>query len=206
VDREATERVESNVKLAEIIASRYAIGLPSHIDRDAIKGAAYEGLCRAAISYDAKAGPFRPWAIRKIVSRIRDEVRSMDHLTRTQRAKLNPEHARYDPSFKIGADPAAPSSLDDPHILAIGGGNDDVTLIEKIPDVHAVDPGERFQMTRDDMFVLLSGLPDKEFRVMTLRYFGGMSITNIARSMDLSPSRISQLETIALQRMRREIT
>jgi RNA polymerase sigma factor for flagellar operon FliA len=204
VQERALRLVEGNVDLARALASRYLSRIPRSVDHDAIVGAAHEGLCLAAISFDPTRGvPFRRWAARRIIGRMRDEMREQDHLSRRTRRRLDPADPLYDPDF-IRVSPDRPSSLDESLRRILGDGIDeDITVMDTILDPHAPDPSENGHGTKDRVFGMMAGLPDREFRVVTLRYFGGMRRTEVARSMEISESRVGQIETMALERMRR---
>ncbi len=204
---DAEKLVESHVGVAAALAGRYLARIPTSVDHDAVRGAAYEGLCIAANSFDPSHGvPFRRWAARRILGAMRDEMREQDHLSRRARARSNPEHRMYDPRF-LKAHPGPPKSLEE-EFSANGNGNgshgDEVlTLRDVLPDPHSADPSEGHPtISKGQLFGMVASLPDREFRVVTLRYFGGMRLSEIATSMNLSETRISQIEGMALDRLR----
>lgn len=204
----AAELVERHFGLATKLATRYLSRVPNTVDHDAVRGAAYEGLCIAANSYDPTRNvPFRSWAIRRIVGAMRDEMREQDHLSRRARARSNPEHKMYDPRF-LKADPAPPKSLEETFRADNGaaGLEEKLSLRDLIPDPNAADPSEGHpQIPRNQLFGMMAQLPDREFRVVTLRYFGGLRLSDIARSMELSETRVSQIEGMALERLRSDL-
>lgn len=201
----ADELVEKHVALAGTLAARYLARVPPSIDHDAVRGAAYEGLCIAANSFDRTRGvPFPRWAARRIIGAMRDEMREQDHLSRRARARSNPENRMYDPRF-LKARPEPPKSLEEMFSSNGGAGEESLTLRDLIPDPHVVDPSENgSSMTRGQLFSMVASLPDREFRVVTLRYFGGMRLSEIARNMSLSETRVSQIEGMALSKLRGE--
>lgn len=205
---DAEKLVEGNVALAASLASRYLARVPRSIDHDAVRGAAYEGLCIAANSYDPTRGvSFPRWAARRVLGAMRDEMREQDYLSRRARARSDPENRMYDPHFlKARAEP--PRSLEEEFngkSNGNGSGEENLTLRDLIPDPHAADPSDSGQsISRPQLFGMVASLPDREFRVVTLRYFGGMRLSDIAQNMNLSETRVSQIEGIALSRLRGE--
>jgi RNA polymerase sigma factor FliA len=200
----ANELVEGHVALAGTLAARYLSRVPPSIDHDAVRGAAYEGLCIAANSFDRTRGvPFARWAARRIIGAMRDEMREQDHLSRRARARSDPENHMFDPRF-LKASPAPPKSLEE-LFSANGPGEESLSLRDLIPDPHIQDPSENgSSMTRGQLFGMVASLPDREFRVVTLRYFGGMRLSEIAKNMSLSETRVSQIEGMALSKLRGE--
>ena len=204
--REGVESlVEDNVALATALASRYLSRVPRSIDHDAIRGAAFEGLCVAANSFDSTRGvPFPRWAARRIIGAMRDEMREQDHLSRRARARSDPASPMYDPRF-LKARPDPPKSLEEMFTSNGNGvGEESLSLRDLIPDPHVVDPSETngSPLTRNQLFGMVASLPDREFRVVTLRYFGNMRLSEIAKNMSLSETRVSQIEGMALSRLR----
>jgi RNA polymerase sigma-B factor len=113
----------------------------------------------------------------------------------------------YDPDF-LKVDSAAPRRLDE-HLTLNGknGSEEELTLKDVLADPHAPDPSEGHpDISRSQLFGMVASLPDREFRVVTLRYFGGMRLSEIATNMSLSETRISQIEGMALTRLRSETT
>lgn len=108
----------------------------------------------------------------------------------------------YDPRF-LKARPDPPKSLEE-MFSSNGVGEESLSLRDLIPDPHVQDPSEsgNSSLTKGQLFNLVASLPDREFRVVTLRYFGGMRLSEIATSMNLSETRVSQIEGAALTRLR----
>jgi len=111
----------------------------------------------------------------------------------------------YDPLF-LKADPSPPKSLEEAFSTNGHAEDESLSLKDLIPDHGARDPSEgHADMSRPQLFGMVASLPDREFRVITLRYFGGMRLSEIATSMNLSETRISQIEGMALQRLREDV-
>lgn len=204
---DASQLVEAHVGLAAALAARYLARVPPSVDHDAVRGAAYEGLCIAANSYDPSRGvSFARWASRRVLGAMRDEMREQDHLSRRARARSNPDNKMYDPRF-LKAHPSPPKSLEEEFAANGNGGSGEerLSLRELLPDPYARDPSEgHSSISKGQLFGMVASLPDREFRVVTLRYFGGMRLSEIAQNMALSETRVSQIEGMALSRLRGE--
>jgi RNA polymerase sigma-B factor len=59
---------------------------------------------------------------------------------------------------------------------------------------------------REDLAPLLAALPDRERTILLLRFFGGLTQTEIAGQVGLSQMHISRLLSRTLIRLRRDLT
>lgn len=193
----AQSLVNENISFALALHGNYIKKLPRHVDFEALKGAALEGLCHAARSYDkTKNVSFRAWAARRIMGQMLDEMRALDHLSRRDRDKLRVGH-----KFKINM--SAPVSMD---VMLYGEDSDnDTRLIDMIADESDV-PGDRLEtMTRTEFNELMSTLNDQELTVITKRFFDSLRAREVAEQLYISESRVNQIESHALWKMRRHL-
>jgi len=72
--------VAGALPLMEKVIAKYVRRLPTHADRDAVRGAGLEGLCRAAKRFDPAMGQsaFSSYAYRRVVGSMLDECRTLD--------------------------------------------------------------------------------------------------------------------------------
>lgn len=92
-------------------------------------------------------------------------------------------------------------SLDD--ILGAGDGDDNIRYIETIIDENANPSGET--EGRELRRILAAGvdkLPERERLVVSLYYFEGLTFKEIGRVLGVSESRVYQLHTQAMTRLR----
>jgi RNA polymerase sigma factor (sigma-70 family) len=123
LDGPATVLVEQHLGVAEDEARRYLRRAPPWVDRGAILSHAHLGLCRAALTYDARCGAsFATWARRKARGAILDAVRAEEHTRR--RADVRVEYcdgAHLDGRQGADASEAAVAALDVAFLLAAVG-------------------------------------------------------------------------------------
>ena len=189
---------EEHYAYALRLYARYVRKLPTHVDREAIRGAALEGLVKSSQSFNEGLGvPFKNWAARRVIGQMRDEMRVQDHLSRRMRERVNDQSANE----KILADTEAPLSLDEELRKFTAEG---VNYGDVISDPNGEeDPWEEHsRLSCDQVHALMGALPEREFKVVILRYYENMRVAEVALSMGLSESRVNQLETSALKSMR----
>ncbi len=193
----ATTLAEDHYEYALRLCGRFSRTLPSHVDRDAMRGAALEGLVKAAKSYTPNTGvPFKNWAARRVIGQMRDELRVQDHLSRRTRERLR------DGEPLLVADAEAPLSLNQ----IVSGGQD--LTVEYMDLLVATEEGlweEETELGLDQVQALVGELPESQFRVVVMRFYEGKRVSEVAHAMGLSESRINQLETAALQSLRLQV-
>lgn len=89
--------------LARSLATKMARRLPPHADKDALRGAAYEGLIDAAVKWDPRRGPFGPYAVLRIRGSMIDEMRRSSGFNRTaplQMSRLVDEHTMVEDGYQ----------------------------------------------------------------------------------------------------------
>lgn len=182
------------------LAARYLAKSPPHADRGQIEGAALEGLCRAAKSYDPLRGvPFKNWAARRIIGQIHDDLRTTDHLTRTMRKKAQRQARGEMP------DPQAKALLDGPVSLsqvATDGGMTCWTDMVADPSMDDAFNVLFTRISRTELRLMMEQLSPREKMVVALRFYEDMRLWQIAYALGISESRASQVEAKALKSMR----
>lgn len=215
--------------LVKHIASRVAIGLPAHVELDELYSFGVFGLLDALERFDPSRGvKFETYAYTRIKGAILDGLRSLDWVpaslrqkarqvedafwtleTRLGRPARDEEVAEY-----LGIRPEAFTqllaelqrltvlSLDEVWVAEREEG--EFTLADFIRDGGADDPLEsaRLQECRRVLAEAIEKLPPKERTVISLFYFDGLTPKEIAAVLNLSVSRISQLHSKAILRLR----
>jgi RNA polymerase sigma-B factor len=92
-----------------------------------------------------------------------------------------------------------PMSFDAP----AGMDQDDVTLADLIG---GEDPGYELAELRASLPPAIAGLPEREQRIIALRFYGNMSQNEIAARLGLSQMHVSRLLTHALGFLRRRLS
>jgi RNA polymerase sigma factor for flagellar operon FliA len=100
---------------------------------------------------------------------------------------------------------ASYSSLDE--LIAVDDEHNVATLLDFVSDDGSPDP--EMILEKDELYDALADaidhLPEREGLVIKLYYFEEMTIKEIARVLGVSESRVSQLHTKAMMRIRVEI-
>jgi len=202
----AAERlVRENVTLARQVVRHFPRGqnLTPTIDEDDLHQAALIGLYEAATRWDARTGvPFPAFARVRMLGAVRDELRSVDTVTRNESAKAKRnELVVGGNSISIEDLRAArlPISLGRPlcdadelvfeDLLVDGAGEDE---LDRIADI-------------DELVESLATLPEREHLVLYLRFWEDRPLAEIAELLDVSEARVCQLQQQALGRLARNL-
>lgn len=222
--------VVEHIFLVQRIANKVAAYLPSHISRDDLNSNGIFGLLEAVERYNVDLGiPFPVFATKRIRGAIIDALRREDWVPTVLRKKAKLIEEAYSVlESQLGhnasdEDVAAylhiPKaelyqwlkniqfisiiSLDEP--LTEG---DDGVFRDQITDPSSPNPSA-ISETNELKKILakaVSELPEKEKTVVSLFYYNDLSNKEIAQVMELSDSRISQLHTKAIFRLRGKLS
>lgn len=226
--------IEIHVSLVRYIAGRLAIGLPANVEVDDLIGYGVFGLIDAVDRFDHRRGiKFETYAVARIKGAIWDGLRSMDWVPHSlrQRARLleetfyrlenqlgrpaTDEEVAAAMNMSVESVRRALMELNYAVILSleeflIGDGNDgdDLQLKDRIADSSAPDPLAvlRWEEKREVLGRAIDSLPEKEKLVVALYYYEGLTLKEISETLSLSPSRISQLHSKAILRLRGKLS
>jgi RNA polymerase sigma-B factor len=84
-------------------------------------------------------------------------------------------------------------------LSAPAGPDTDLDIADPIGDV---DPGMEAVDNRESVKPLLASLPERERRILTMRFFGDMTQSQIAVELGISQMHVSRLLSQTLQRLR----
>jgi len=216
--------------LVKYVANRLAINLSSVVEVDELISYGIEGLIDAIEKYDHKRNiKFETYAITRIRGSMIDGLRSMDwvpvsvrqkskELERTY-TKLEGELGRAATDMEVAQElgisinelatllreVAANTiiSLDD-FIPGDDGDDKKKRIVDLLEDHNAGDALELLELSevKELLAKTISRLPEKEKRVVYLYYYEGLTLKEIGMVLSLSESRISQLHTKAILRLR----
>ena len=219
--------VLDHLPLVKAIAIRVHESLPVHVDLDDLIHAGVMGLFDAVTKYDcAKKVQFHSYAKHRIKGAILDSLRQLDWAPRTQR-----RHAKQIDAAIAVTEQRLQRAPDDAEIAAelnltvegyhkwqvnisglnLGrlepGGPEDSENGDLLRFVSG-DPKElpsalfeRSELLRV-LTLAISGIPAIEKTVLSLYYRGELTLREIAKIVGLHESRISQLRTQAILRLR----
>jgi RNA polymerase sigma factor for flagellar operon FliA len=219
--------------LVKYVAGRLASGLPAHVDDDDLISYGVLGLMGAIQRYDPDRDvKFETYAITRIKGSIIDELRAMDWVPRSVRARARDiERAIADLESKMHRAPTdeeiagrlgisqeeLDGSLTDisrSSIAALdelwtvntggGGGGDQVALIDTIEDADAPDPQSSLSQAevKEAVGEAIARLPEREKLVVTLYYYEELTLREIGEVLGVTESRVSQLHTKAILRLK----
>ena len=206
------ELIMEYVSLVKLVAGRLAIYLGANVEYDDLVSYGIFGLIDAIDKFDYGKGiKFETYASLRIRGSILDQIRKMDWIPRSVRQKQKsiteaskklealkgPNYSDAD-TWMQQTNVTNISSLDD----FMEQGND-----VKAPAYHGtgVNPENRIlkEELKTQLTEALSMLTEKEKTVVLLYYYEDLTLKEISRVMEVSESRISQLHSKALTKMRR---
>lgn len=222
------ELIVSHLPLVKYLVNKIASQLPPHLDRDDLMSAAVIGLITAAERFDPTRGvQFKTFVEQRIRGTIMDELRSQDWLTRSLREKfkkLEREFAILEQ--KLGRNPTSEEVaaameidleeyfhlLEEVHFLSVVSLDDSwedadgspFGLLDVLEDERVVNPQNQMmaRQTVDGLADAIEGLPEKERIVVTLYYYEELNLKEIGAVLSLTESRICQLHSQAIMRLR----
>jgi RNA polymerase sigma factor for flagellar operon FliA len=216
VDALVTDHLPLAAFAVNAVASR--ISLPGHVSREDLLSCAHVALIEVARRFDPSAGAsFATYALARLQGAVLDELRSGDWASRSVRAAARRTDAAADAlAMSLGRPPTREelaaslgvdrSELDtlqmDVHraiMVSIDAetGGDGPTM--DLPDTgespeRAVLRTERARTLHDS----IRALPDRLDEVIERNFFGDESLTDIARDLGVTLSRVSQMRARAL--------
>lgn len=223
----ATERetlITTHLSKVKYIADRMAARLPPSIEWDDLYGAGVIGLIDAVERYDASRGiAFTTFAEMRVRGAILDNLRSLDWASRATRKRSREIQAAYAhiEQEKGGAASEEEVSahlkislaelrevlqdLRGLSVLDLDEKDEETGLsaIDLISDsnANALDQIE-FNQTKENLAKSIDKLPERERQVVALYYHDELNMKEIGEVLGVSESRVSQLRTQAIVRLR----
>lgn len=216
--------------LVKKVAYKLAGYLPAHISRDDLNSNGIFGLIEAVERYNVELGiPFSVYASKRIKGAIIDAMRKEDWIPLSLRKKAKLVEEAYctleNKLYRSATDEEVAEylqiSLEELNIwlkeirfisiISIDQSliEGEITLYgEYLGDKYSPDP-EIISENNELKTILakaVNELPHKEKSVVSLYYYNDLSNKEIAQIMDLSDSRISQLHTKAIFRLRGKLS
>ncbi|MGE0171791.1 MAG: sigma-70 family RNA polymerase sigma factor [Oligoflexales bacterium] len=214
--------------LIRFVAQRIAARLPSNIDIDDLISAGVIGLMDAIEKYDpSRDNKFKTYAEFRIRGAILDELRSQDWVPRSVRDKakrIEKTYAELEQKFGRSVSDAEISTalgveLDDYYemvakvkavtLLSIDemggpGQQERKSLLECLENVNSKNPFTQLKSkgVRELLIKNIEELPEKQKLVLSLYYYEDLNLKEIGKILEVTESRVSQLHTQAVERLR----
>jgi RNA polymerase sigma factor FliA len=211
------------------MALRMAAKLPSHVQAEDLISAGIIGLIDALDKFNpAREVQFKTYAQIRIQGAMKDELRALDWASRSMRQKVKRlEHAYATLEQELGRPPSSEEvanslgiemdefeeMLDDVKgtslvsLEELGQGpasEDKSSLLEALLTRQDQDPLEmlNLQDLKKALTLAIGELPEKERLVLSLYYFEELTMKEVGKVLNLTESRISQLHTQTVLRLR----
>ncbi|MBV8734718.1 MAG: FliA/WhiG family RNA polymerase sigma factor [Solirubrobacterales bacterium] len=219
--------------LVKYVAGRLHSALPAHVQEADLISYGLSGLTGAIERFDpSREVKFETFAIPRVRGAILDELRALDWVPRTVRArareleranvKLEGRLLRAPTDEELAAELAI--TVEELHqalleisrstIVALDElwnaperGGDQVSLIETVADLEAPDPQEIFDVLerRRRISEAILALPDRERLVIALYYYEELTLREIGEVLRVTESRVSQMHAKAALRLRSKL-
>ncbi|MFD0587559.1 FliA/WhiG family RNA polymerase sigma factor [Paenibacillus sp. GCM10027627] len=218
--------IENYLPLVDYVTNRMAIGLPKNVIKDDLASNGVMGLIDAIEKFDYLRGlQFETYASWRIRGSIIDGLRQGDWVPRSVREKAKRVEDAYqilEQQYMRSVTDAEVSSylqvsekefttmLQDISVATICSLEDPIreeeseTRMSLLVDDKAKNPDHKVHefYLKESLVKGIERLTEKERTVVSLFYYEELSLSEIAEVMSLSPSRISQLHSKAILRLR----
>jgi len=224
--------VEKYSPLVKHVAGRIAVGMPQNVEFDDLVSYGVFGLLDAIEKFDpVREIKFKTYAMTRIRGSIFDELRSVDWIPRSIRQKakqLEQIIAQLENKDGQTVDDEAIAkelgvsvnelntlmtklsgtsmvSLND--IWFLGDENDEVSFMETLESPQNLNPDQIIEKEEIKNIIVeaIKTLPEKEKKVIVLYYYEDLTLKEIGEVLEVTESRISQLHTKAVMRLRSKL-
>ncbi len=221
--------IERFLPLVRYNAERVWAKLPDGVDLNDLISAGVFGLMDAIEAFDLERGvKFETYCVPRIRGAMLDELRTMDWVPRLVRSKASKlEAARKEAEAEMGRPPSdqeVAKKLDLPieeyekmkseasavNLVSLNkkwyetDSYKDVREIDIIEDTKGEDPTRSIQK-RDLMKLVTKGLNRNERLIIILYYYEGMTMKEIGNTLGLSESRVSQMHSSIVNRLKDQL-
>ena len=229
-DRARERLVVAYAPLVKYVAGRMGSGLPAHVEEADLISYGLIGLISAIERFDLEREiKFETYAITRIKGAIIDELRSLDWVPRSVRAKAReiervnaklehrlqraPTDEEMAEELGISVEEFQDSllqisnstvvALDELWTVSDASG-DQVSLLDTLQDPDSPDPSQVLDATevKDRLADAIARLPEREKLVIALYYYENLTLREIGEVLGVTESRISQLHTKAVLRLK----
>ncbi len=221
--------IEKYAPLVKYVAGKVAVGMPHNVEYEDLVSYGTFGLLDAIEKFDpTKEVKFKTYAMTRVRGAIFDELRTIDWIPRSIRQKAKEiEKIIIDLENKMGRTVEDEEiaqeldlSVDELHSLfsKISGtslvslndvwhGSDEseeLSFIETIESPANMNPDVMVEREEIKTMIIsaIQKLPDREKKVIVLYYYEDLTLKEIGEVLEVTESRVSQLHTKAIMRLR----
>lgn len=223
------EMIIEYLPLVKYIAGRILSRLPQHVEIDDLINAGIIGLIDAIDKFDpSRKIKFKTYAEFRVKGAILDELRALDWVPRSTRQKatklerayqvLEQRYGRsvndhevveylgvgFEEFYEMLMEARGISLISIDELRQDKDDNTEHNLLEYLADPDQLPPSEISNLDQVYQIVAeaIDQLPEKERLVVSMYYYDELTMKEIGEIMDITESRISQIHTKAILRLR----
>ncbi|GHU98531.1 RNA polymerase sigma factor WhiG [Spirochaetia bacterium] len=225
--------IKQYAPLVKYVAGKVAVGMPHNVDFDDLVGYGVFGLLDAIDKFDPEKNvKFKTYAVTRIRGAIFDELRSIDWVPRSVRqktreveetigsleAQLGRTATDQEIANSLGMNEgeylktmmkiSGTSVLSLSDVWFSGDENDKVSIGDSIESPVSLNPDTIVEKDEIRRVIIsaINELPDKEKKILVLYYYEDLTLKEIGQVLEVTESRVSQLHTKAIMRLRAKLT
>ncbi len=225
--------VKQYLPLVKYVAGKLAVGMPQNVEFDDLVSYGVIGLFDAIDKFDPdKHVKFKTYAVTRVRGSIFDQLRQLDWVPRSIRQKtreledavrrLEAQLGRSATDREIARELGISERDFEKLILKISGttvlslndvwypgdDNDRMSIGDSIESPQNRNPDAIVEKQEIKRVIVeaINDLPDKEKKVLVLYYYEDLTLKEIGAVLGVTESRISQLHTKAIMRLRGRLT
>ncbi len=223
------ELITKHVELVKYVAGQLAMGMPAEVQQEDLETYGIFGLMDAMERFDIHRGiKFETYAVTRVRGSILDGVRNMDWVPASVRRKTRQIEEAYQylreelgrqatdqemaeyldmtvQRFRADVEQVSRSSLVYLDEVRRDEDSSGVTsLLSFVPDENAADPFDSlaWKTQKERIAHAIEELSERERLIVTLYYYEGLTLAEIGEVLDLSASRISQIHSKIVLKLR----
>jgi RNA polymerase sigma factor for flagellar operon FliA len=217
--------------LVKYVAGRVAVGLPQNVEQADLVSYGIFGLIDAIDKFELERGfKFETYAIARIKGAIIDELRSIDWVPRSVRAKARSLERAYSKlesqlhRTPSDAELAEELDLTDAQLQQTLSQISFIGLVALDETLSSADRGESMSLgdtvadsgpgpvaafeveeMRHMLADAINGMPEREKIVLTLYYYEGLTLAEIGEVLSVTESRVCQIHTKSVIHLRAKL-
>ena len=221
--------IKKYAPLVKYVAGKVAVGMPHNVEFDDLVSYGTFGLLDAIEKYDpTKEVKFKTYAMTRVRGGIFDELRNVDWIPRSIRQKAKQvekiilelenrmgrtaedEEIAHELDIDIDEFHDLMSKISGTSLISLNDvwhGNDEneeMVFVDTLESPEALNPDTLVEREEIKNMIVecIKKLPDREKKVIVLYYYEDLTLKEIGEVLEVTESRVSQLHTKAIMRLR----